>query len=105
MSLTVLATSYILMFIVHNARNSEILYRYIMFIVYIGVCGGHCSSFSNFLKRNGFYELGCDCCRAKTKVTKTVELKCSMNTHQAFNIREAETCSCEACEMDIINVQ
>ena len=69
-----------------------------MLIVYIGVCGGHCSSFSNFVKMNGFYEMSCGCCKAKTKVTITVDLKCSMNTYQAFNIRSAESCSCEFCE-------
>ena len=66
--------------------------------VEIGVCGGHCSSFSNFIKKNGFYEMNCGCCRPKRKSTITVDLKCSMNTYQAFNIRSAESCSCESCE-------
>ncbi|XP_028401134.1 uncharacterized protein LOC114524110 isoform X2 [Dendronephthya gigantea] len=68
--------------------------------VEIGVCGGHCSSFSNFVKRDGVYEMNCGCCKANTKVTVIVDLKCSMNTYQPFHIRSAKSCTCESCESD-----
>lgn len=64
--------------------------------VFSGVCSGQCLPGSRFLKRKGYYELGYGCCQPETTVSKTVFLKCSMNTTQAFNIKEAASCACHS---------
>ncbi|MBN3289635.1 MUC5B protein, partial [Polypterus senegalus] len=67
----------------------------------VGMCRGHCPSWTSFSTSSGSMQSTCKCCQALETEKRSVSLTCSDKTSKRYTYTYTKSCSCSICSEKI----